>query len=110
MRSILLVLTVFAAPILSQEAASQATYSRSIEIPALRISYLDLQTVLDRATSLMDSANSGSKFSIWREEVELREGSLKIKLPGHRLSSTGARLPKQVDEFSYSIDMRNAVA
>jgi hypothetical protein len=85
---------VFACP-----SFGEVTYSKSLEVPPLRISYSDLQAVLDKAASLMNTANGGLSP---REEMELRRGELQIRMSGHRLDQERARLPQTLDRFEYS--------
>ena len=78
---------------------AQIIYSKSVDLPPLRISYAELQTVLDKAASLMNTANMSAP--LWREEMQLEKGVLRIRISGHQLEREGARLPEAIDQFEY---------
>jgi hypothetical protein len=79
---------------------AQMNYSKSVDLPPLRISYAELQTVLDKAASLMNTTNMSAP--LWREDMELRKGGIRIRIPGHQLKREGARLPEVIDRFEYT--------
>ena len=80
-------------------AFAQSNYSKTVEIPPLRISYAELQAVLDKGASLMSAANK-SFHSLQREEMRLQERELRVSIWGHQLEGD-ARLPKTLDRFEY---------
>lgn len=87
-------------------AFAQNNYSKIVEIPPLRISYAELQAVLDKGASLMSAAN-GSLHLLWHEEMRLQERELRVNKWGHRLEGD-ARLPKTLDHFDYTAWTRDA--
>lgn len=90
-------------------AAAQTNYSKSTEFPALRVSISDLQAVLAKANSLISASNVSNKAPPWREEIEVRNGELKIKVSGHQLEVVGAKLPKVIDTFEFNFSVRDGV-
>jgi hypothetical protein len=87
---------------------AEINYSKKIELPPLRISFSDLQTVLDKGVSLMTAANH--PMPLWREEMELRRGELRVKITGHVLKPEGAKVPNSIDSFDYTASMRDPAA
>jgi hypothetical protein len=87
--------------------SAQTSYSKSAELPALRVSYSELQAILDKAAALVVSANSKSAFEISREQIEIRAGEIRMRISGHTLIEPKIRLPKSADRFTYVIDMRD---
>lgn len=81
-------------------AFAQSNYSKTVELSPLRISYAELQAVLDKGASLMGAAN-GSLHLLQREEMRLQEGELRVNIWGHQLEGD-ARLPKTLDRFDYT--------
>lgn len=81
-------------------AIAETNYSKTIDVPPLRISFEQLQNVLDKADSLMKAANGSTPIS--REEMELRKGELRVNMSGYRLDMGGAKLPNALDTFEYS--------
>ena len=71
-------------------ALADTNYSRSVELPPLRVSLEDLQAMLDKVASLVHAANEGS--SNWKEEMQLRKGEQSVKMSGHRLQPGGAKI------------------
>ena len=91
-------------------ASAQTNYSKTTEFPALRISVSDLQDILAKVNSLIMAANTSSKIQFLREEIEVRNGDLKIKISGHLLETTGVKIPKTVDVFEYDYSNRDGTA
>lgn len=82
--------------------AEEADYSKSVNLPPLRISIAELQGVLNKAASLMASANSEMTQESRSEEiVKLRAGDLRVTFPGHELIASRVRFPKTIDGFDY---------
>jgi hypothetical protein len=81
-------------------ALADTNYSKTTELPPLRVSFAELQSALDKGSSLMNAANSSA--SAWREELELRKGELRVKMSGHRLDPEGAKIPQSLDFFEYT--------
>ena len=84
----------------SSLATSQPMYSKSTEFSALRVSYASIQSVLDKAGSLVSTANGEAKPE--REELVLQAKDLRIHLPGRQLLASPAKLPDQIDRLNYS--------
>jgi hypothetical protein len=87
-------------------AIAETNYSKTIDVPPLRISFEQLQNVLDKADSLMKAANGSTPIS--REEMELRKGELRVNMSGYRLDIGGAKIPNTLDTFEYSAWTRDA--
>ena len=87
--------TNFACP-----ALAQTNYSKTIDLPPLRISFADLQTILDKSASLMKVANGSIPLS--REKIMLRKGGLRVEISGHRLDQDQAKIPEILDSLQYS--------
>jgi hypothetical protein len=81
-------------------ALADTNYSKTVELPPLRISFAELQAILDKGASLLTVANGSTP--LWREEIELRKGELRVKITGHRLDPDGAKIPKDIDSFEYT--------
>jgi hypothetical protein len=90
---------------MASSAIAEINYSKSLELPALRISLSELQDVLNKGASLMGLADGG--VPILREEMELRRGELSVKISGHQLNLAGARIPELIDRFRYTISTRD---
>jgi hypothetical protein len=89
-------------------ALAETNYSKKVELPPLRISFSELQAVLDKGASLMSAANRS--MPLWREEIELREGGLRVKITGHVLEPEGAKVPNSIDSFDYTASTRDPAA
>src|SRR5258708_4143217 len=79
---------------------AQSTYSKSDDISALRLSFGQLQNVLNTAASLVRSANGPT--SKLTEELELKSGSLKVAVTGHVLHAEGVKIPQSLDGMQYT--------
>jgi hypothetical protein len=84
----------------SRLAIADTNYSRTVELPPLRVSFEDLQAMLDKVSSLVNAANKGS--SNWQEELQLRKGEQLVKMSGHRLEPGRAKIPPPIDSFEYT--------
>lgn len=87
-------------------ALAEINYSKTVELPPLRISFAELQTVLDKGASLMRAANES--IPLWREEMDLRKGELRVEMSGHRLDQERARIPQTLDRLEYTASTRDA--
>jgi hypothetical protein len=89
-------------------AAADTNYSKTVELPPLRASFEDLQSMLDKVSSLANAANKNSSPSArkgssnWEEELGLGKGEQHIKMSGHRLQTEGAKIPSSIDSFEYN--------
>jgi hypothetical protein len=81
-------------------AVAQANYTKSAEVPPLRISYTELQSVLSKASTLAATANAGAQ--VRREELAIKSGVVTVTLPGHNLIQTTARVPEKIESLTYS--------
>ena len=81
-------------------ALAQANYTKTVELPPLRVSFADLQAVLDKAEKLASSANLGAKAR--REEVVMKAGAVQVTIPGRVLSPPNAKVPDQLDSLTYT--------
>jgi hypothetical protein len=81
-------------------SAETSTTSRTEELPPLHASFADLQTTLDKISSLVNVANKDS--SIWQEKLQLQKKELRLKIPGHLLKAEGAKIPPSIDRFEYT--------
>jgi hypothetical protein len=97
---IALVLFVF-----TDMASAQANYTKTAEIPPLRVSFTALQAVLDKTEKLVASANSGVKPQ--REELVLKAGAVRVTIPGRTLAPLNAKVPEQIEFLSYTYSTLN---
>lgn len=70
-------------------------YTRTKELPALKISFADMQSILETAANLLssDNVNPPKKKEIYfRETLRLGTGADEIQVAGHSFP-TNARLP-----------------
>jgi hypothetical protein len=81
-------------------ALAAINYSKTVELPPLRISYAELQVVVDKAASLMNATNGSIPLS--REEMDLRKKELRVQMSGHRMADAEATLPAALDRFEYT--------
>jgi len=87
--------------LLAHSYAAEINYFRNTQLPPLRISFADLQKILDKSTSLMTTANSKESSKSRREEISLYRGDQQVTLAGHLLNAEGARIPETIDRFEY---------
>lgn len=83
-----------------QLASAQANYTKTAEIPPLRVAFADLQSVLDKTEKLLASANAGAKPQ--REELALKSGATRVTIPGRTLAPQNAKIPDKLDSLTYS--------
>jgi len=79
---------------------AQANYTKTAEIPPLRVSFGALQAVLEKTEKLISTANSGVKPR--REEVLLKAGAVQVGIPGRTLAPPNAKVPEQVESLTYT--------
>ena len=102
-------------------AEPEPQYTRTRQLPALKMTFVDMQLVLDKAATLLADANREAKEakeakvkqakgfeaissffqSSPRETLTLGTGADEIEIAGHRFP-TNARVPKAAYAFSYS--------
>lgn len=91
----------------SYPALAETSYSKTVELPPLRISFSELQAVLNKGVSLVTAASGSAP---WREEMELRKGELRVRVTGHRLNPDELKLPDSVDSFQYTASTGGSAA
>ena len=86
-------------------------YTRTREIPALKISFTDMQSALEKAANLLSFANvEGSpkdKKFYFREALRLGTGPDEIEIAGHSFPAN-AHVPKAAYALSYSYSWTDA--
>jgi hypothetical protein len=78
-------------------------YIRTRELPALKISFPDMQSILEKAANLLSNANVNAprkKEFFFRETLTLGKESDQIEIAGHSFPAD-ARLPKVAYPLSY---------
>ncbi len=85
--------------------AAELEYTRTRDLPALKISFTDMQSVLEKAAHLLSDANREDgkkpKEIYLTETLELGMGPDEIKITGHTFPEN-ARIPKAAYALSYS--------
>jgi hypothetical protein len=81
-------------------AIAQPAYSKSTDLPPLRISFAQLQDLLDKGASLIRSADGPNSIIV--EEMELRNGETKVTVSGHNLKLDGTKVPQKLDSFQFT--------
>jgi hypothetical protein len=98
----LLMIALFA-PYLKGE---EPLYSRTINLPPIKMSYSDLQELLDKVSKVILTANPkyipDKYFGCLGENVTFSTNKEKIEISGHSFLSSNARLPKASYGFLYS--------
>src|SRR5438445_370337 len=85
-------------------------YIRTRELPALKISFADMQSVLEKAANLLSDANVNApkkKEFFFRETLTLGKEPDQIEIAGHSFPAN-ARLPKVAYPLSYSYSWTDA--
>lgn len=82
-------------------------YTRTRDLPALKMSFTDMQFILDKAAHLLADANREAKESSPHENLMLGTGPEEIKIEGHNFPAD-ARLPKAAYAASYLYLFNNA--
>lgn len=89
-------------------SAAEAQYSRSRELPALKMSFSDLQAILTKTFNLLSTANGqATKKEYLREELTVGAGSDELVVAGHAFPPS-ARVPKAIFRLSYSYSWSDA--
>jgi hypothetical protein len=85
-------------------------YIRTRELPALKISFPDMQSILAKAANLLSDANVNApkkKEFFFRETLRLGTEPDQIQIAGHSFPAN-ARLPKAAYTLSYSYEWTDA--
>jgi hypothetical protein len=89
-------------------ASAETTYSRSLELPPLRLSHLDF---FDTITRIRDFRNTdGPDTAYIRENLTARRDELEVELDGTFSEGDLASLPRVVDEVRYHVYGEGGVA
>lgn len=89
-------------------SAADPQYSRTRELPALKMTFEELDAALAKAYNLLGSANSqASNKDQARETLTLRSGPDEIEIQGHAFPPD-VRLPKVAFRASYSYSLPDA--
>jgi hypothetical protein len=102
-------------------AEAEPQYTRTRQLPALKMTFTDMQSVLDKAAHLIADANKEAKEadkakrpleliflqSSPRETLTLGTGPDEIQIAGHRFPAN-ARVPKAAYALSYSYSWAEA--
>jgi hypothetical protein len=86
-------------------------YIRTRELPALKISFADMQSILEKAANLLSDANVNApkkKEFFFRETLTLGKEPDQIEIAGHSFPAN-ARLPKAAYPLSYSYSWTDAL-
>jgi hypothetical protein len=86
--------------------SAQTIYSQRAKIPPLRISISELQTVINKGVSLMNSANG--PIPILYEETRLQKGDLIVKIRDHTFESEISKTHNIIDAFQYRVTTRDS--
>jgi hypothetical protein len=92
------------------ELEQKPQYTRTRELPALKISFTDMQSALDKAANLLSSANVEApkkKEFYFRETLRLGTEPDQIEIAGHSFPAN-ARIPKAAYALSYSYSWTDA--
>ncbi len=92
-------LLVLSLSLLPTSGIAATNYTKQVEIAALRISYSNLQHVLDKANSLMRKANGTA--DVRRETLKLEGDDHRVEISGHRFVSSEIKLPDRSESFFY---------
>ena len=85
-------------------------YIRTRELPPLKISFADMQSILEKAANLLSDANVNApkkKEFFFRETLTLGKEPDQIEIAGHSFPAN-ARLPKVAYPLSYSYSWTDA--
>jgi hypothetical protein len=82
---------------------AEPLYSKTINLPPIKMNYSDLQELLDKVSKVILTANPQYNPDKYLEEnVTFSTNKVKIEISGHSFLSSSARLPKASYRFSYS--------
>lgn len=96
--SIVVFLVVLWSPVL----ADGPNYSRTTELPPMRITYEQLQSILDTSVALMASANASAEIGSFETQMKLEYDGAEVTIAGHQLRVANARLPDLATTFTYT--------
>jgi hypothetical protein len=82
--------------------SNSATYTKQADLAPLRVTYADLQDILDKAASLMQKANDVTEFR--HESVRLDGKDHRVAISGHRFLTGEIKLPNRCESFFYDAD------
>jgi hypothetical protein len=88
-------------------AFTETNYSKTTELPPLRISFAQLQDILSKGASLINAANGSAPL---REDMDLRKAGFRVKIAGNQLDPDRAKIPNVIDQFEYSASTRGTPA
>jgi hypothetical protein len=77
------------------------TYSRSADLPPLRMSFSDLQSLINSANSLITAANGKDGT---RERIEVGKGQDHIEVVGNPPNLDASRLPDKLNSVYYTAE------
>jgi hypothetical protein len=86
----------------SKVLADEPTYTKTASLPPLRITYAELQSVLDKCAALLSSPSASPLEKPFSETVRLKHGETQVEIVGHQLQGAGAKLPKLATELWYT--------
>ena len=92
------ILSLFSAEVLGDEP----TYTKTTSLPPLRITYDELQSVLDKSSKLIAAANASLPTDDFSERSQLKHAESQIEIPGHQLRGSGVKLPQFATELRYT--------
>ena len=101
-RAIALTWAIYAIIFSCLAIAEEPTYTKSTSLPPIRITYSELQSVLDKSAPLMLSANAAFATRAPTEKVRIKHGELQVEVVGHQLQGGNAKLPKIATELVYT--------
>ncbi len=103
LRRIVVVFCVFLGVAWNSALADQITYTKNSSLPPMRITYEQLQSVLDKSAALIATANASSKINSSEERLKLEHGESEVEIGGHRLQGSSASIPKLATTLTYTM-------
>jgi hypothetical protein len=82
-------------------AAEEPTYKKTASLPPIRVTYAELQGVIDKTASLLTIA-SGSDAAPVAYKLQIKRGESQVDIDGRKLVGSTAKLPKLATELTYS--------
>ena len=89
-------------------AAASAIYSRSSELPPIRLSQSELFSIIERMRAFLDSANRGVADTWRQENLELEGGARKLSLQGRFRAFELVGAPEFSQRVNYSYRLSDA--
>jgi hypothetical protein len=86
-------------------AFAVTNYTKTIDLPPLRISIVQLQEIVSKGASLMKLADSSAPP--FREDMEMSKAGFSVKITGNQLDADRAKIPDVIDAFEYSASTRD---